>query len=205
MLSRDVGTLVVLFVVVGAITAACSKRLVSVEVPSAPAVAAQSQTPAAVKERAQPVVPLGKITSRPGWQPGAAAVAAPEAPLASGRPDPTEFVARNDLGDIYFDFDRYEIRPDGARILDANAAWLRVNPSALVLIEGHCDERGTDAYNLALGDRRARSAMNYLVSRGIRAVRITILSYGEERPVCREHNEACWTKNRRARFLVRAG
>ena len=73
-----------------------------------------------------------------------------------------------------------------------------------MLIEGHCDERGTDAYNLALGDRRASSAMNYLVSRGVRATRITTLSYGEERPVCREHTEMCWAKNRRSHFLVKA-
>ena len=89
-------------------------------------------------------------------------------------------------------------------ILDASAAWLRANAGTLVLIEGHCDERGTDAYNLALGDRRAKAAMDYLVSRGIQADRITTLSYGKERPVCREHTEACWAKNRRAAFSVKA-
>ena len=202
MLSREVRTLIVSVAVAAAITAGCSKRPVSVEVPSAPAAAAQSQAPEAVKERAQPVVPLGEITSRPGERSGAA-VAAPETPVASERPAPSEFVTRDALQDIYFDFDRYDIRPGDARILDANAVWLRANPSALVLIEGHCDERGTDAYNLALGDRRARSAMTYLVSRGVRATRITILSYGEERPVCREHTEMCWAKNRRAHFLVK--
>jgi peptidoglycan-associated lipoprotein len=202
LLSLEVRTLVVV-AMAATLTAGCSKRLVSVEAPSAPPAAARSQPPAAVKESAQPVAPLGEITSRPGERPGAG-VAAPEGPLASGRPVPSEFVARAALRDIYFDFDRYDIRAGEARVLDANAAWLSANPDVLVLIEGHCDERGTDAYNLALGDRRARSAMNYLVSRGVRATRITILSYGKERPVCREHNEACWAENRRAHFLVKA-
>ena len=122
----------------------------------------------------------------------------------SGRPAPAEFAARPELADIHFDFDRYDIRPGDATILDASAAWLRANAGTLVLIEGHCDERGTDAYNLALGDRRAKAAMDYLVSRGIQADRITTLSYGKERPVCREHTEACWAKNRRAAFSVKA-
>src|SRR2546430_17302771 len=104
----------------------------------------------------------------------------------------------------HFDFDRYDIRPGDTTILDASAAWLRANAGTLVLIEGHCDERGTDAYNLALGDRRAKAAMDYLVSRGIQADRITTLSYGQERPVCREHTEACWAKNRRAAFSVKS-
>jgi peptidoglycan-associated lipoprotein len=72
-----------------------------------------------------------------------------------------------------------------------------------VLIEGHCDERGTNEYNLALGERRAKSTMNYLVSQGVQASRITIISYGEERPVCNEKTEECWAKNRRAHFLVK--
>ena len=73
-----------------------------------------------------------------------------------------------------------------------------------MLIEGHCDERGTNEYNLALGERRAKAAMNYLVSQGVQANRITIISYGKERPVCNEQNESCWSKNRRAHFLVKA-
>jgi len=72
-----------------------------------------------------------------------------------------------------------------------------------LLIEGHCDERGTNEYNLALGERRAKATMNYLVSQGIQANRITIISYGEERPICTEKTEACWAKNRRANFLVK--
>ena len=108
-----------------------------------------------------------------------------------------------ELKDIHFDFDKYDIRPGDAKMLDTNAGWLKSNPNHLVLIEGHCDERGTNEYNLALGERRAKSTMNYLVSQGVQASRITIISYGEERPLCTEHNEECWAKNRRAHFLVK--
>jgi len=119
------------------------------------------------------------------------------------RPAVSEFAANPNLKDIYFDFDKYDIRPGDAKILDSNATWLKGNNN-LVLIEGHCDERGTNEYNLALGERRAKATMNYLVSQGVQAGRITIISYGEERPICTEHNEACWAKNRRAHFLTKA-
>jgi len=108
-----------------------------------------------------------------------------------------------ELADIHFDFDKYNIRPGDAKILDKNADWLKSHADQLVLIEGHCDERGTNEYNLALGERRAKSAMNHLVSQGVQASRITIISYGKERPTCTEHNERCWSKNRRAHFLVK--
>ncbi|HAM59852.1 MAG TPA: peptidoglycan-associated lipoprotein Pal [Candidatus Rokubacteria bacterium] len=108
------------------------------------------------------------------------------------------------MKDIHFDFDKYDIRPGDATILDANGAWLKQAASNLVLIEGHADERGTNEYNLALGERRAKATMNYLVSQGIQASRMTIISYGEERPACTDKNESCWSKNRRAHFLVKA-
>jgi peptidoglycan-associated lipoprotein len=114
-----------------------------------------------------------------------------------------EFVAVPELRDISFEFDKYDVRPEDTKILDANAAWLKTNSNMLVLVEGHCDERGTNEYNLALGERRAKAAMNYLVSQGVQASRITIISYGEERPACTEKNDACWAKNRRAHFLVK--
>ena len=113
-------------------------------------------------------------------------------------------MANPNLKEIHFDFDKYNIRPGDAKILDANAAWLKSNANNLVLIEGHCDERGTAEYNLALGERRAKSTMNYLVAQGVQASRVTIISYGKERPLCTEHNEACWAKNRRANFLTKA-
>jgi peptidoglycan-associated lipoprotein len=88
--------------------------------------------------------------------------------------------------------------------LDANAGWLKSNVDHLVVIEGHCDERGTTEYNTALGDRRAKATMNYLVSRGVPAARITVISYGEQRPTCAQPGDECWAKNRRAHFLVKA-
>ena len=123
---------------------------------------------------------------------------------ASATPKPSEFEATDKLRDIHFDFDRYEIRPDDAKVLEANARWLKSRPDDLVLIEGHCDERGTSEYNLALGERRAKAAMSYLVGQGIQARRITLISYGEERPACTGHQESCWASNRRAHFLVKS-
>ena len=134
---------------------------------------------------------------------GAAAGGAAAAPASTARPSLKEFVAVAALKDVFFEFDKYDIRAEDAKTLDANATWLKANAENLLLIEGHCDERGTNEYNLALGERRAKAAMNYLVSQGVQASRITIISYGEERPVCNEKNESCWSKNRRAHFLVK--
>ena len=119
-------------------------------------------------------------------------------------PQPSEFKATESLKDIHFDFDKYEIRTEDARILEADAAWLKARPNDLLLIEGHCDERGTSEYNLALGERRAKAAMTYLVGQGIQAQRVTLISYGKEQPVCTAHDEACWALNRRAHFLVKS-
>jgi peptidoglycan-associated lipoprotein len=117
---------------------------------------------------------------------------------------PSEFAPDPNLKTIYFDFDKYNIRPADAKTLDGDAAWLKANPNNLVLIEGHADERGTNEYNLALGEKRAKAAMNYLVAQGVQASRVTIISYGEERPVCADKTEACWAKNRRDNFLTKA-
>ncbi len=118
-------------------------------------------------------------------------------------PHPSEFSETSNLRDIHFDFDRYDIRPADTKILDADAIWLNSQPADLLLIEGHCDERGTNEYNLALGERRARAVMNYLVAQGLQARRITLISYGKERPACTDHREECWALNRRAHFLVK--
>ena len=118
-------------------------------------------------------------------------------------PSPKEFVESAALRDVYFDFDRYDVRSGDKGTLDENAKWLQSNQSALLLIEGHADERGTNEYNLALGERRAKATRDYLLSVGIDAGRITVISYGEERPVCTEKTDACWAKNRRAHFLVK--
>ena len=134
---------------------------------------------------------------------GAAPTPPPTPPPAPRPAPPKEYRAHEALKPIYFAFDAATIRPADAKILDANAAWLNANPGYLLLIEGHCDERGTSDYNLALGDRRAKAALNHLVAQGIKSDRITIVSYGEERPACAEHDEACWSKNRRAQFLIK--
>ena len=89
------------------------------------------------------------------------------------------------------------------RILDANTQWLKAHADVLVLIEGHCDARGTVEYNLALGERRAGAARDYLVAHGVEAGRITITTYGALRPLCTQQTEACWSRNRRAEFLVK--
>ena len=104
--------------------------------------------------------------------------------------------------DIYFDFDKATLTPAAQDNLLRKAEWLRENSDVTVTIEGHCDARGTNEYNLALGDRRAESAKAFLVDLGIAASRITTISYGEERPVCTQQNEECWAKNRRDNFVV---
>ena len=106
------------------------------------------------------------------------------------------------LGDIHFDFDKSDIRADSREILQKNADWLQNNPDIKIQIEGHCDERGTAEYNLALGERRAMSTKKYLISLGISADRIYTISYGEELPIDPNHSEDAWSKNRRAHFLV---
>jgi peptidoglycan-associated lipoprotein len=103
---------------------------------------------------------------------------------------------------IHFDFDRYFIRDDAKPVLAKNAAWLKKFGSAKVLIEGHCDERGTEEYNLALGEKRAKSTLDYLFSLGISADRIRIISYGKSQPLDPGHNEVAWQKNRRSQFVI---
>jgi peptidoglycan-associated lipoprotein len=106
------------------------------------------------------------------------------------------------LKDIHFDFDQYDIRPGDAEILKENVALLSKYPKMVIQIEGHCDERGTIEYNLALGERRANSTKRYLISLGIPADRLSTISYGEEKPLDPGHNEEAWSKNRRAHFIV---
>lgn len=103
---------------------------------------------------------------------------------------------------IYFDFDRSVLSNQAQELLKEKAQWMRANPDANVVIEGHCDERGTNAYNLALGERRAESTKTFLVNLGISGTRMTTISYGEERPLDMGHNEEAWAKNRRATFVL---
>jgi peptidoglycan-associated lipoprotein len=106
------------------------------------------------------------------------------------------------LGTIYFDYDRAAIRDDARATLDGNAAWLKKFRTAKTLVEGHCDERGTEEYNLALGEKRAKAAQDYLLSMGIASDRIKIISYGKSQPVNPGHDESAWQMNRRAQFLI---
>ena len=181
----------------------CPKRPATLAASApAPGVATPPPAPAA------PVPPPAAPESTPPAPAAPPAAPAPMPQVATPAPPVlprvSEFAANANLKDVYFDFDKYDIRPDAARILEANATWLKANPGNLVLIEGHCDERGTAEYNLALGERRAKSTMNYLVGQGVAASRITVISYGKERPLCTEKTEACWAMNRRAHHLVKA-
>ena len=104
--------------------------------------------------------------------------------------------------DIYYDFDSSALSDMAKNVLSRKAEWLRMNPDASVIIEGHCDERGTSAYNIALGDRRAESAKAFLLDLGMDAAQLSTISYGEERPVDTGMNEESWAKNRRVHFVV---
>ena len=100
--------------------------------------------------------------------------------------------------DAYFDLDKYNIRPDAEQALTGDADFLKAHPNVKFTVEGHCDERGSEEYNLGLGDRRATSAKSFLVNLGVTADRISTISYGKDRPVCTDHSEDCWQRNRRA-------
>ncbi len=108
----------------------------------------------------------------------------------------------NLLADVQFDYDQYDVRPDARPVLARNAEVLRRFDFLRVTIEGHCDERGTVEYNLALGQRRSQAAHDYLVSLGVPSTRLHINSYGKESPLCSEAAEACWDRNRRAAFNI---
>ena len=131
------------------------------------------------------------------------AVSGEDIPLAE-LPEDTIYIEPMgaEFQDIHFEFDEYRILERDVPTLERIAAWLNENPEATVLIEGHCDERGTDEYNMALGEQRALAARRYLVSLGIDSDRLHTISYGEERPIALGSNEEAWAKNRRAHFAV---
>jgi peptidoglycan-associated lipoprotein len=112
--------------------------------------------------------------------------------------------AEKPLGDVYFDLDESSVRDDARSILQRNADWMKRWTSTQVTVEGHCDSRGSSEYNLALGTRRSTSVKDYLVSLGVPAERITVITKGKEQPVCTEENEACWQQNRRGHFIITA-
>ncbi|MGC2062443.1 MAG: peptidoglycan-associated lipoprotein Pal [Thermodesulfovibrionales bacterium] len=111
-------------------------------------------------------------------------------------------VQDNMFSDILFEYDRYNVKDTSKPILRNVSDWLSKHPEARISIEGHCDERGTNEYNLALGDKRAKAVKEYLLSMGVASKKTDTISYGEERPLCKESTEECWAKNRRAHFVV---
>ncbi|TRZ99933.1 MAG: peptidoglycan-associated lipoprotein [Nitrospiraceae bacterium] len=156
----------------------------------------------AKSEQAQPA-PLQGFATTPREE-----VVRPSAPPLVAKADPLEFEARRareaaqrELGDVYFEFDRWGLTPEGKKNLDQNAEILKQNPRARILIEGHCDERGSIEYNLVLGEKRAQETRRYLLTLGITNP-VGVTSYGKERPVCTEHDESCYWKNRRAHLVL---
>ena len=112
--------------------------------------------------------------------------------------------AASGLKDVFFAFDSWNITEEARQALSADAEWIKANPSATLKIEGHCDERGTQAYNLVLGEKRAKAVRNYLAELGVVANRLAVVSYGKERPFCNEHDESCYQQNRRGHIVVRS-
>jgi peptidoglycan-associated lipoprotein len=127
-------------------------------------------------------------------------VTEPPPPPAPPSPSEEELFSQN-VKDIYFDYDKSDIRSDQQSAVQADADFLKQHPNVQFTIEGHCDERGSTEYNLALGDNRANAVKNALVQAGVSAASVKTISYGKEKPFCTEHNEQCWQQNRRAHFV----
>lgn len=121
---------------------------------------------------------------------------------ALDRPGADEGTGGLKLGDVFFDYDKYDLRSDARQLLQDNARYLKENSGFSVLLEGHCDERGTNEYNLALGERRADAVRSYLIDLGVDGSRLSTISYGEEKPFALGHTENAWSQNRRVHFNV---
>ncbi|MBZ5587864.1 MAG: peptidoglycan-associated lipoprotein Pal [Acidobacteriia bacterium] len=150
--------------------------------------------------------PAEKGTTTISPEPRISAAETPESAIRAGElPANVEEINKAGyLKDAFFDTDKADLRPDARDLLAADASWLKDHPTVKFLIEGHCDERNTEEYNLALGWRRANAVKAYLASLGVGADRISTISYGEEKPFATCHNESCWVQNRRAHFVVTA-
>jgi len=172
-------------------------------------VAAPPPAPPPAAQPAQPAPPPPPPAPAP---PAASQPTPPPQPLARKVPDAATRTRIETLlskiEDAYFDYDKHTLRPDAIKALQADSTELRdivvQYPDYRVTIEGHADERGSEAYNMALGDARGKSAKDYLSSIGIPASQLAIISYGKNKPVCEEHDEACWQKNRRIHFVAAA-
>jgi peptidoglycan-associated lipoprotein len=183
------------------VLAGCPKRpevMQAAPAPAGPAAAAvPAPAPAPVAPPPAPAPEPPKVVETPVVPPPPAPAPAPVAP-----PAPPPAPAPVPLKDVFFDFDKAVVREDQKSALNDNVGWLKANPGAKVLLEGHCDERGTAEYNLALGERRAKAVKDYLVGAGIPADRISTISYGEERPFVLGHDESAWKWNRRGHFVL---
>jgi peptidoglycan-associated lipoprotein len=125
----------------------------------------------------------------------------PEGPFSEPQ-DFSDPAAASVFADVHFDYNKSAIRPSEQPILEGIADYMKGHPGLIIKVEGHCDERGSNEYNLALGERRALSVRSYLSRLGVAPERIYTVSYGEERPLCTEKTESCWSRNRRAHFLL---
>lgn len=165
--------------------AGCAKKVVTAPV-----------TQEAPKETAQKAAPVEQKAEEPVM-----AKAEPKKVETMPVKEVTE-AKSSQFGNILFDFDKYTVREDAKPTLKAVADWLIKNKDAKMILEGHCDERGTNEYNLALGEKRAKSARDYIASAGVTKNRLDTISYGEEKPLCKEQTEDCWQKNRRVQFVI---
>jgi len=164
-----------------------------------------------VKSEGAPGAPGAAVTPAPPAVGEAPVMEAPPAPVAvapATPPPPAPGVAvteekMSQFDDVRFDFDKSEVKEDGRKTCQVVADYLKKNPMAKFLIEGHCDERGTSEYNMALGDRRATAVMNYLVSLGVPKAALSTVSFGKEKPLDPGHDEGAWEKNRRAHFVLK--
>ena len=182
---------------VSLLAAACAKKNAAVPPPPAPV-----PVPAVATAKSAP--PPAQTAMKPA--PPAPVAQTPRMPNAATRARIDELLAK--IEDAYFDYDKASLRSDALKALQADSAELRDilkdYPSYKLTIEGHCDERGSAEYNMALGDKRAESAKDYLVQVGIPAAQLNVVSYGKQRPVCEEHDEACWQRNRRIHIVAMA-
>ena len=168
--------------------------------PPAAVEAAKAETTPVQPEPVQPAPAQAEKPMPPPVVEEARVAPQPMVPAPPSQPPVPQTTPIPELSDVFFDFDRFVIRDDARSGLEANAGLLKSQSGVKTLIEGHCDERGTSAYNLVLGERRAQAAAQYLRDLGVPSSQIQITSYGKERPFCAEHSEACWQSNRRAHF-----
>jgi peptidoglycan-associated lipoprotein len=182
---------------IATVASGCHKKAAAAKPPAPPAPAVATNAPAA---------PASTPQYRPPQQRAENSTPASRYPDAKTRARIEELVAK--IEDAYFDYNQHTLRPDAIKALQGDSTELRdivvQYPDYKLTIEGHCDERGSEEYNRALGDARAQSAKDYLVGVGIPSAQLSVISYGKDKPVCEEHDEACWQKNRRIHIVASA-